>query len=126
MQNMSHSLHVVLYHQGPPSCALCSYACTTAGPLPTARASCCASCPLHLPPCRGPYLLHVPPCCAVVTIRTTSLHTPPLHMSPCRAFITAHAMLLCTLRLHAPPHRPHHRHPCHPPCHNHNHNCSNS
>src|SRR6266851_9686526 len=126
MQNTSHSLHVVLYHRGPPSCALCSHACTTAGPLPTACASCCAACPLHLPPRHGPYLLHAPPHRAVVTIRTMSLRTPPLHMSPCCAFITTHAMLLCTLQLHVPPHHPHHSHPCCPPHCNHNHNCGNS
>src|SRR6266851_378876 len=126
MQNTSHSLHVVLYHRGPPSCALCSCACTTARPLPTARTSRCPSCPLHLPPCHSPYLLHAPPRHAIITICTASVHAPPLHTSPCYAFVTACAMLLCTLQLHTLPHHPHRSHPCHPPCCNHNHNCGNS
>src|SRR6266851_4118348 len=126
MQNTSHSLHVVLYHRGPPSCALCSCTCTTAGPLPTACTSRHASRPLHLPPCRGPYLLHVPPRCAVITICTASPHTLPPYTSPRHAFVTTRAMLLCPLRLHAPPRCPHRSHPCRPSCHNHNHNCGNS
>src|SRR6266851_921050 len=122
MQNTSHSLYVVLYHRGPPSCALCSHTCTTAGPLPTAHTSRRASHPLHLPPCHGPYLLHAPPHHAIITVHTTSPHTPLPHMSPYHAFITAHAMLLCTLWLHTPPRHPHYSHPCCPPHHNHNHN----
>jgi len=95
MQNTSHSLHVVLYHRGPPSCALCSRTCTTAGPLPTACTSRRASRPLHLPPRRGPY-----PCCmchlAVPLSPYIPCHCAPHHRTHHHAMpLSPHAPCCC-------------------------------